>query len=155
MGRKCLLLCAFVFVFFSNLAYGIYIPPSDDRSPPNSVTNMSVASSDYDGSYSVSWNLATGGVIPDNLVLEESKNSGGWVVINNPSRTSESFFVSGRGDGSYRYRVKACKTKCSRYSTSGSIVVAKTPGVPSSISNSATSGTGRFSVRWGGVERHG
>jgi len=62
--------------------------------------------------------------------LEESFNGGGWAVVQDDGSTVRNF--SGKGEGTYAYRVPACnEAGCSGYSNTGSISVAFPPATPS------------------------
>ena len=103
--------------------------------------------SDADGAYTVSWGAGTGA---STYELQERVNSGSWSTVQNTSATSRA--VSGKGDGTWTYQVRACSaTGCSGWSsTSANIIVALTPGVPASLSASPTSSTnGSHTVSWG------
>src|SRR5690606_25540269 len=79
----------------------------------------------------------------------EKVGSGSWSVLQDTSATSKG--LGGRPDGSYSYRVRACKASgtgnCSAYSSAKAIAVALTPVVPS-LTVPASSQTGSYSVSW-------
>ena len=103
------------------------------------------ASTDNNGSFSVVWNHDLSG--GDTYRLEEQKNSGSWVQVHNSSFMTKS--LSGRGDGSYKYRVKACNSVgCSAYKTGSNTLVVRnlpsTPSAPGNINSTSTS----FTLSW-------
>ena len=116
-------------------------------SVPGTPGTPSGPASDADGAYTVSWGAGTGA---STYELQERVNSGSWSTVQNTSATSRA--VSGKGDGTWTYQVRACSaTGCSGWSsTSANIIVALTPGVPASLSASPTSSTnGGHTVSWG------
>ncbi|MCA0899162.1 FG-GAP-like repeat-containing protein [Microbulbifer agarilyticus] len=118
---------------------------------PGVPASISTPSNNTSGTYTVSWGTATGTVT--SYQFYEQKNGGSWVSKYTGTARSKSF--SGNGDGSYRYRVRACNkvgsyTSCSAYKTSGTFYVAHPPSTPSSISGvPATDNNGAFTVSWG------
>ena len=86
----------------------------DDRSdstfsltctPPSAPTLNDPGTTDTDGSYTVSWSSVSGAT---NYTLEEdtSGSFGSPTVVYSGSGTSK--YITGRSDGTYYYRVKAC-----------------------------------------------
>ena len=113
---------------------------------PSSISNAATSGS---GSLAVSWGASSGTV--DNYQLYQQKNGGSWSLIYTGTSRSKNVALT---DGTYKFRVRAYNaestyTTHSSYRTSGNSVVAKTPGTPSSISNSTTSSSGSFTVSWG------
>ncbi|MCS4309725.1 hypothetical protein M2404_004104, partial [Rheinheimera pacifica] len=125
------------------------VPPGISGVPATSNT----------GSFTVSWTAASGNV--DRYELEQQQNGGAWTQVYSGTALSQ---LRSMADGSYGYRVRACNVEgsfasCSSYRTSGTVVVAVTPGVPGNISGvPATSGSGSFTVSWtaasGNVDRY-
>jgi hypothetical protein len=102
-------------------------------------SNLSHASSgkDSDGNFTVSW--TAGANTPERYELYEKKNSGSWVRIYNGSNLS---VARSLGDGTYYYKVRSCSVnECSAFTTTSSVVVIKTPGVPGSISGPSSEPT--------------
>ena len=74
--------------------------------PPSSI---SYASKDHDGSFSVSWNKVSSAT---SYKLQQRFGSGNWSTVYTGSSTSA--WMSGRADGTYYYRVIACRgSSCS------------------------------------------
>ncbi|MEP4888935.1 MAG: RHS repeat-associated core domain-containing protein [Aliiglaciecola sp.] len=115
---------------------------------PSSISGVPSTSST--GSFTVSWGSSSGTL--DRYKLYQQKNSGSWTLIYSGGSRSKTVSLD---DGTHKYRVKACNTTstyeaCSGYRTSGESKVAKTPGVPSSISGvPSTTNSGSFTVSWG------
>ncbi len=112
---------------------------------PSVPTGLTTPASDTNGSYSVSWNAATGA---STYTLQRRLNAGGWSTIQNNSARSKS--ESSLANGTYGYRVRACNSGgCSAYSAIKNTVVLLVPGVPGAISTPATNITGAYTVSWG------
>ncbi|MRX27041.1 SpvB/TcaC N-terminal domain-containing protein [Kangiella sp. HZ709] len=95
---------------------------------PGSTGTVSISdgSSSSDGSYTVSWGVATNS--PTRYEYQESINNtwGGWVSTG-LNRSTE---IVGNGDGLYSYRVRACNTAgCGSITTSSSVTVTLPTGV--------------------------
>ncbi len=110
-------------------------------------TSITVPASSITGSYQVSWPSAASptGVT---YVLEESVNNGGFIEIYQGTLRSQN--LTGRQDGSYRYRVKALKSGYVDSSWQNSVIcaVVLTCPTPTSITVPATSITGSYKVSW-------
>src|SRR4030095_8070601 len=68
------------------------------------------------------------------------------------SGATASSALTGRGNGTYYYRLRACNTNvaCSGYATGGNpIVVTLPPSAPASISVPSGSITGGYTINWG------
>lgn len=112
--------------------------------PASTPSSFSVPSFDDNGSYSVSWGTVSNSATYE---LQERTGSGSWGTIQNTSATSRS--ISGKGNNTYGYRIRACNSLgCSAYSSESRIDVAITPGVPSNISAAALH-DGNLTVSWG------
>jgi hypothetical protein len=117
---------------------------------PDIPPTISVPASSTTGNYTISWGAATGSVTAYELYQATNSGFSGAVTVYNGTGTSAA--LSGRGNGTYYYRVRACNTEaaCSEYRTGGNpIVVTLTPGVPSSISVPSSSTTGNYTISWG------
>lgn len=136
---------------------------------PGTPGSMSIPSTNYSGSYSISWNAASGTV--EDYILQEATNSSfsgasniqvptscvAW--YNEPGAPSvcrdwapdTSVSISNQADDRYYYRVRACNdTGCSGWRNgSNSVLVDKVPSAPSSISSPSTDDDGYYSVSWG------
>ena len=106
---------------------------------------LSVPASSSNGSYGVSWNAVTGAT---GYALQEQLNGGAWATVQSGAATS--WAATGKGDGSYGYRVQACNvTGCSAWSSVASVTVQRVtpPPAPASVSVPATS-AGSVAVSW-------
>ncbi|WP_413662612.1 RHS repeat-associated core domain-containing protein [Microbulbifer sp. CNSA002] len=110
-----------------------------------------------EGSYQISWSNASGSV--DRYELQEKKNNGGWARVSNSS--SKSVNISGRDNGIYQYRARACNDSAFSSAIScGSWTGIKTVTVifrPSSIATPASDNNGVYSISWqsvSGVEEY-
>jgi len=113
---------------------------------PAGAPVVSVPSSSYNGSYTISWTTVTHA---SSYRLEESANGGAWNEIHNGASTS--LGVSGRTTGTYSYRARACNTTgCGSYSATASIQVTLPPATPS-LSVPSSSSTGSYTVSWSSV----
>ncbi|HEY9132887.1 MAG TPA: hypothetical protein VIM98_14135 [Dyella sp.] len=94
--------------------------------PPASAPSLNVPASSNTGSYTVSWSGVSGATT---YLLQEQTNGGAWGTVQNTSALS--WPTSGRGNGTYGYRVQACNTGgCGPFSGAGSIVVSLVPVAP-------------------------
>lgn len=120
--------------------------------PPSAPASISVPTNSDTGRYSVSWTAASGYVT--GYELQESADS----TFTSPtlvySGASLSAAVSGKSDGTYYYRVRACNTTgCSAYqtATNGVTVALAPPSIPSNIAVPASSTTGSYVISWSAV----
>ncbi|WP_444887291.1 fibronectin type III domain-containing protein [Microbulbifer sp. JMSA008] len=99
---------------------------------------------DSDGSYSISWSSSSAA---NRYELYRSINGGSWSRIYNSSGTK--FNETGKSNGSYRYRVRACTSNmCSDYKTGGTLKVEKTPSTPSSITVPSYTSSSSVNISW-------
>ncbi|HEY8586739.1 MAG TPA: hypothetical protein VIL60_08455, partial [Rhodanobacter sp.] len=111
--------------------------------PPASAPTLSVPTSSASGSYTVSWGVVSSAT---SYTLQEQVNGGSWTTIQSSSATSKA--LSGKGNGSYGYRVQACNAGgCGAWSSTSSTTVLLPPAAPSSITVPATS-SGSIAVSW-------
>jgi YD repeat-containing protein len=117
--------------------------------PPGLPASITVPSSSTTGSYSISWGAASGTVTAYKLYEATNSSFTGQTLVHNGIATSKA--LSGKGNGTYYYRVRACNgSACSGYRTGGNAVtVTLPPGVPASISVPSSSGTGNYTISWG------
>lgn len=116
-------------------------------STPNTNENNPSTSKSYDGGYSVTWGAKTGA---SSYQLQEKFNSDSWSTIHNASGTSKS--RSGKGSGTWYYRVKACSgSGCSGWSSTKTMTVIRTPSTPATPSGPGTDYTGSYSIGWSAV----
>jgi hypothetical protein len=117
--------------------------------PPPVPASISTPVSSFNGSFSVSWSGVT---IPAAVqyVLQEQIDNGGWNTVQTSSATNWS--TSGRGNGTYHYRVQACDAAgCSGWSGTASIGVLLPPADAPTISAPVSSFTGSYSLSWTSV----
>lgn len=117
---------------------------------PNAPGPMSIPSGDIDGTYQIGW----GAVAPGSFTayeLYEAINGGSFGATPIYSNTTNSTTVSGRGNGTYSYRVRACNdTSCSAYTVgTNSVAVTLPPGVPGAVVVPAYNNSGNYTVSWG------
>jgi YD repeat-containing protein len=117
---------------------------------PIAPTLSAPATSDS-GSYPVSWTAPTGASY---YRLDERQNGGSWQPLY--AGSGNSVPISGRNNGSYEYRVRACRStlevECSAHSTTRTVVVTLIvlPPAPA-ISAPANNTTGSYPVSWNSV----
>ena len=83
--------------------------------------------------------------------LFESFNGGAWIERHDGTSRSRSF--SGKSDGSYRYRARACLRFCSGYNSIRTVTVLKRPTTPSITQLPNTTSTGQFEIRWSAAQQ--
>jgi len=111
--------------------------------PPASAPTVTTPASNITGSYTVSWTTVTGAT---SYTLQEKVGSGSWATVQNSSATSKA--ISGKGNGSYGYRVQACNVGgCGAWSSTKTTMVLLVPAVPASITVPSTS-SGSVTVSW-------
>lgn len=117
--------------------------------PPGIPASITVPSSSSTGSYTITWGTSTGNVTA--YQLYEATNSGfpGETLAYSGSALSKA--ISGKGNGTYYYRVRACNgALCSGYRTGANAVTVTLapPAAPASISGPDMSTTGNYSISW-------
>jgi YD repeat-containing protein len=119
------------------------------RTPPGIPASITVPASSTTGSYTVSWTAASGTVTAYQLYEATNVGFSGEALVHNGSALSKA--ISGKGNGSYYYRVRACNVAaCGLFRTGGNAtVVTLAPGVPASITVPASSTTGSYTISWG------
>jgi YD repeat-containing protein len=116
---------------------------------PGIPASITVPASSSTGSYSISWGTATGTVTA--YQLYEATNSGFTGQVQVYSGTGTSKAISGKGNGSYYYRVRACNgSTCSGYRTgaNATVVTLAVPAAPASITGPSMNTTGNYSISW-------
>lgn len=116
---------------------------------PSVPPSITVPASSVTGSYTISWGASTGTVIAYELYQATNASFSGQIKVYSGSGPSTS--LSGRGNGTYYYRVRACSTSaaCSSYRTGGNaITVTLPPGTPPSISVPSSSISGSYTISW-------
>lgn len=112
--------------------------------PPDTVPTLNAPGTALNGSYTVSW-TASGGA--ETYTLQESANGGSWTTAYNDTGLSKVY--SGKGTGSYGYRVRACNPAgCTNYSASKTVGVVLPPAGTPSLTVPASSTTGSYTASW-------
>ncbi|WNO11239.1 SpvB/TcaC N-terminal domain-containing protein [Teredinibacter sp. KSP-S5-2] len=113
---------------------------------PGQPANITVVSSSTTGEFTVTWGTASGSY--SSYVLERQVNGGSWSQIHSGS-TSTRAKAQNVGDGTYRYRVKACNSlSCSAPTYSNNVVVKLPPGAPGFNALSSNDADGYYTVSW-------
>jgi hypothetical protein len=109
--------------------------------------SISVPASSNTGNYTVSWSAVSAATSYD---LQEDTNGSFTAPTTVYSGANTSFNVSGKGNGSYYYRVRAVNASGSSAWTVGAnpCVVLLPPAAPASITVPATSLSGNYTVSW-------
>ena len=112
--------------------------------PPTGVPTLTAPGNSTNGSFSISWTAVS---TATSYTLQESTNGGStWASVQ--SNGSTSWSTSGRGNGSYSYRVQACNVGgCAGWSGVGTTTVLLPPPTPTGVSVPATS-NGPIPISW-------
>ena len=98
--------------------------------PPASAPAISLPATSATGSFAVSWGAVSGAT---SYTLQGQTNGGSWSTIQTSSATSKA--ISGKGNGTYGYRVEACNAGgCGPWSGIRSISVLRVPATPTGLS---------------------
>ncbi|WHI49966.1 hypothetical protein P3339_16100 [Microbulbifer sp. MLAF003] len=109
-----------------------------------SPLSISVPVASANGILAISWAAVSGA---DKYLLQEQKNGGSWTQVYSGSGTQKT--LTGRGSGSYSYRVAAVKgSTTGLYKQSSTVTVIS---IPQSITVPASSTTGSVTVSWSQV----
>jgi YD repeat-containing protein len=133
---------------YNNLSQVTRIDVERSAAPVKSPA-LSAPSTDADGAFTVSWSAFSDAV---SYRLEESVNSGAWAQIADTAATSRT--LSGKANGTYSYRVKACNAAgCGPLSNTGTTVVSLSgpPATPTLTAPHAENFTGTFQIAWGAI----
>jgi hypothetical protein len=117
--------------------------------PPSGAPAITAPSTNGTGSYTVSWTAVS---TATSYQLEESANGGVWTLIQNGSARSSA--ISGKADGSYAYRAKACNVAgCGPMSAAATTVVdIPRPASPPTLQVPSIADAGyAYTVKWGTV----
>jgi len=115
--------------------------------PPGTPSSLSVPGTSHTGAYPVSWDGATGNVTRYELYEATDPSFSGAPLVHNDLNTGTT--RSGRGNGTYYYRVRACNGGvCGAYTSTSSVVVTLPPGAPPLLTVPFTSPTGNYNISW-------
>jgi hypothetical protein len=120
--------------------------------PPAAPGSITVPATSSTGSYTITWTAPSGGA-PTGYELYESTSSSFTTQTLVYSGANLSAPISGRTNGTYYYRVRACNgAGCGGYIAGANGIVVSTttvPSVPTNLRKSPTTGTGgNFSILW-------
>jgi YD repeat-containing protein len=116
---------------------------------PASAPAISTSGNSSSGAFSVSWNAVNDGA---SYTLQEQINGGSWATVQNAAATSWS--TSGRGNGTYGYRVQACNASgCGPWSGTASLSVSLIPATPGyvTLTQSGPSNKRSTTATWAAV----
>lgn len=110
---------------------------------------ISLPGSSNNGAYTVSW---SGVAYAVSYQVQERVNGGGWTGVSTTAGLS--LAMSGRGDGTYGYRVQACNLDgCGPFSAEPSVsVLYPVSGTPSISAPASVNGLS-YTVSWSAVDR--
>ncbi len=118
------------------------------RSPPGVPASITVPSSSITGNYTISWGAASGTLTAYKLYEATNAGFSGQILAYSGTVLSKAF--SGKGAGTYYYRVLACNgSACGGYRTGSNSTTVTPPGVPASITVPSSSTTGSYTISWG------
>ena len=111
---------------------------------PPTPSGLTGPSTDYNGSYTISWNASSGAT---SYKLQQKKGSGSWVQVYSGSATSKA--MSGNTAGTYYYRVQACSSSaCSGWSSTRTVTVQAAPSTPAGLTGPGTDADGAYTISW-------
>ena len=115
-------------------------------SVPSAPATITYASTDCDGTFTVSWASVTGA---EQYALQRASNSGFTDAVTPYTGSGTSYNQTGLAPGTYYYRVMV-SNYCgnSPYKVGGAITVSSTPGTPSSITYPTEDADGNFTIQW-------
>jgi YD repeat-containing protein len=119
------------------------------RTLPGVPASITVPANNSTGSYTISWGAASGTVTAYQLYEAAAANFSGQVEVYSGTATSRA--ISGKTNGTYYYRVRACNgTLCSGYRTGANPVTVNipVPAAPATISGPSQNTTGNYSISW-------
>ncbi|TBR39411.1 MULTISPECIES: RHS repeat protein [Dyella] len=110
---------------------------------PNGTPTLTAPGGSINGAYTIGWSTVSAAT---NYTLQESFNGGAWTQVQANGNTS--WAASGKGNGSYAYRVQACNVAgCGLWSSTGATTVLLPPPAPTSVTAPVTA-YGAFTVSW-------
>ena len=117
--------------------------------PPTGIPNVTVPASSTTGDYAFSWTAVAAAT---RYEVQESVNGGTYSTLDGDV-TGTTFTVTGRQNGSWSYRVRACNpVGCAGYSTPKAAQVTLPPStVPTLTVPGGVNGTGSYTVEWTSV----
>lgn len=117
------------------------------QSLPSTGPTISAPGLSIDGTYTISWGAVSGA---QTYQLEESAAGSGWTEIQNGTSLSRDF--SGKADGNFAYRARACNSAgCGDYGTAATVQVLRVPAAPAALNVPAFSANGAYTVAWTGT----
>jgi YD repeat-containing protein len=133
----------------ASIAYPLAAPASTHPPAAASPPTFSPSPS-HTGAFTVSWDAVSGAT---DYRLDEYGTNGDWGQVYEGSKTQWS--ASGKGDGSYKYRVRPCNgAGCAAWSGAATEAVSLPPGAASKPTLSPNpSHTGAFTVSWSPAAR--
>lgn len=98
----------------SSQSFSVVVPTT-----PTQVEAINVPASDIDGRLVINWSAVSGST---SYTVEQSMNSNSWTHVYSGNEVT---YAAVLDPGSYKFRVKACRsTLCTAYTTSSSLTVA-------------------------------
>src|SRR3546814_15954279 len=116
--------------------------------PPPAAPTLTVPGTSDNGNYTVSWTAVPAA---NSYQLYEKAGSGSWGQIQANSSISKS--ISGKANGTYSYRVRACNNTrgCGSYPATDSITVQGSPPssqIPRIVRTDLTPRHKKFDITW-------
>jgi hypothetical protein len=118
------------------------------NSAPCMPASVSVPTGSDTGAYSVNWAVSEAAVSA--YQIQESRHANFSTINQSYSSTSPPLSISGKGDGTYYYRVRACNgSHCSPYaSADNGVRVLVLPDAPENLTVPVQVAGSDYSVRW-------
>lgn len=114
---------------------------------PTTAPTLSAPASNNTGTFTVSWTGVSGA---QTYALQEQANGGAWTNVQNTAATS--WGTSGRGSGTYAYRVTACiSLGCGPWSATSTVVVTLPPASAPGLTAPSTNHSGSYGISWTSV----
>ncbi len=135
--RELVVICGNTWFTNTSIVVQVPIPPV-----PGGLTGPTT---DYNGSYTISWNTSSGAA---SYKLQQKLGSGSWAQVYSGASTSKA--LSGNAAGTYYYRVQACNSssECSSWSSTKTVTVQAAPSTPATPSGPTTDYNGAYTVSW-------
>lgn len=118
------------------------------EAPPAVPTGLNGPTTDYNGSYSVSW---TASARSTSYALQQRLGSDPWEPVYSGGGTTEA--ISGNSPGTWHYQVSGCNVEsvCSGWSATTTVTVPEPPAAPTSLTGPAASTNGAYTISWNTV----